>query len=147
MRNKRFYVLGGILLLLVLFIKLYAASSQRVENGFSNGIYPPLAAFLRSLFGWMPFSLGDVLYGAFFLWVIWKLVINIRAIFKKQVTWRGFGRGSLRTLAVIASLYVLFNLLWGINYNRQGIASQLQLKMEKYSVEDLKNIMPLYWRR
>jgi hypothetical protein len=38
---------------------------------------------------------------------------------------------------------VLFNLLWGINYNRQGIASQLQLKMEKYSVEDLKNINAL----
>jgi hypothetical protein len=37
-------------------------------------------------------------------------------------------------------IYIVFNLLWGINYNRQGIATQLALTMEKYSPQDLKTV-------
>jgi hypothetical protein len=37
----------------------------------------------------------------------------------------------------VVSVYVLFNLLWGLNYNRVGIAKQLELKEEIYQKEDL----------
>ena len=37
-------------------------------------------------------------------------------------------------------IYIVFNTFWGINYNRVGIANQLQLKMDKYKLEDLKTI-------
>ncbi len=143
MKNKRFFIFSGILLLLVVFIRLYSASSQRVENGFSNGIYPFLSTLLRHFFGWLPFSLGDILYGTFIIWTLWKLVKGTCAIFKKRLTWKGFGRSCLKTLAILLSIYVVFNLFWGINYNRKGIASQLQLKMEAYSPEDLKNMNAL----
>jgi hypothetical protein len=38
---------------------------------------------------------------------------------------------------------VLFNGFWGINYNRKGIADQLHLKMDKYNVDELRNINSL----
>jgi hypothetical protein len=38
-------------------------------------------------------------------------------------------------------VYVLFNLLWGLNYNRRGVAYQLGLKVDRYSKNDLINVM------
>ena len=38
------------------------------------------------------------------------------------------------------SFYIVFNIFWGINYNRQGIAWQLGLKIEKYSTDELKEM-------
>ncbi len=37
-------------------------------------------------------------------------------------------------------MYVFFNLLWGLNYNRRGIAYQLGLDVKKYSLADLDTL-------
>lgn len=37
-------------------------------------------------------------------------------------------------------MYIIFNLVWGINYNRKGIAWQLGLDMKKYTENDLEEI-------
>ena len=140
MRNKKLAIWAGILLILAISIRLYSASSLRVENGYSTAIYPPFAAFLRHLLGWLPFSFGDILYGAIVAWLLWKLVKGTIALFKKRVNRQSFVRGCLKTVVILLATYVFFNAFWGINYNRRGIAQQLQLKMEKYSLDDLKNI-------
>ena len=147
MKNKKLLIWGGILLIMVFLIKVYSASPSRVESNYSNGLYPPFASFLRYLLGWLPFSLGDILYGAVFIWLIWKLIMVIRALFKKQVNRKFFIRGSLKTAIAFLMIYVFFNAFWGINYNRQGIAEQLQLKMEKYSLQDLKKINELLFTK
>ncbi|GAB2816955.1 DUF3810 domain-containing protein [Ferruginibacter profundus] len=133
----------GILAVLVIIIKLYSADAVRVENGYSVGFYRFITASLRLLLGWLPFSIGDLLYGAAVIWISWKLVRLTRVLVKRQVTRERFINGSLKTLTIFLLLYIVFNAFWGINYNRKGIAYQLGLKMEKYSVEDLKNINAL----
>lgn len=143
MRYKKKELFVGLLLVLAVVIKWYSASSARVENGYATGAYPRLAAFLRLLFGWLPFSLGDVLYGLFGLWVLLKLIKGIKLVVQKQATWKGFGIKCVKTGIMLLLLYVVFNGLWGINYNRKGIASQLGLKMDKYSTEELKQMNAL----
>lgn len=140
MKHKRLLIITGILLVLALLIRLYSSGSMRVENGYSTGVYPYIASFLRHLLGWLPFSIGDILYGLFVCWIIWKLIKGIKALFKKKVTPQSFTRGCLKLLVVFLCLYVFFNFSWGINYNRKGIAAQLQLTMDKYSPDDLKNL-------
>jgi len=44
-------------------------------------------------------------------------------------------------------VYVFFNLLWGLNYNRVGIAGQLKLDVKKYSVADLDTLTATLQRR
>ncbi len=44
---------------------------------------------------------------------------------------------------MLLTVYIFFNAFWGINYNRVGIAEQLNLKMEKYSLDDLKKLNSL----
>ena len=140
MQNKRLFIWGGMLLTLAIIIRLYSGSAIRVENGYATVIYPSFSAGLRHLFGWLPFSFGDILYGICIFWLLWKLFKGIRALVKKRVTGQSFVRGCLKAVVIFLAVYVIFNVFWGINYNRIGIANQLQLKMDKYSLDDLKNI-------
>ena len=147
MKHRSLLIRLGIFLLIVLAIKLYSANADRVENGYSIGIYPRLAIFLRFLFGWLPFSIGDILYGLLGCWVLWKMVQGIRTLIKRKITWKSFTEGLIRKSLKAGSfyllLYILFYALWGINYKRKGIASQLELRMEKYSLDDLKHLNDL----
>jgi hypothetical protein len=111
-----------------------------VENQYSTVIYPAFGRFLRYLFGWLPFSIGDVLYGVIILWLIWKVTKGIKAIFKRKLTWLNFLAWAGKALRILLITYILFNAFWGINYSREGIAEQLQLKMDKYDLADLKMI-------
>ena len=138
MKLKKSLLFTLVLIALAVFIHIYANYSTAVENQYSTGIYPVFSRFLRYLFGWLPFSIGDVLYGLIILWVIWKIVVGVKGIFKKRVTWQSFAAGAGKALRILLIIYILFNAFWGINYNRVGIANQLQLKMDKYSLEDLK---------
>lgn len=141
LRRSLFFTL--FLLIIASLIHIYSMSPARVEDHYSNGIYPHMSRFLRYTFGWLPFSFGDVLYGSVVLWLIYKLVNGIKALFKKQVTLKNFSAGCLAALNILLIIYVFFNAFWGINYNRKGIAKQLNLKMEKYSLDELKNINEL----
>lgn len=140
MKRKKSLVFTLVLAVIAVLVHVYANDSTRVENQYSTGIYPAFSRILRYIFGWLPFSFGDILYGLVILWLIWKFLKGIKIIFKRQVSWPGFATGLVKGLRILLITYILFNLFWGINYNRQGIASQLQLKMEKYTPEDLKTI-------
>jgi len=143
MKNKKGLILWGILLLTALAIRFYSTSPLRVENGYSGRFYQQVSLFLRSLFGWIPFSIGDVIYGLFFGWVMWRLGKGVKLIWLRQATRRGTMRSLLKSIGLLLIIYVIFNLFWGINYNRKGIAHQLDLKLEKYSPGDLKTINQL----
>lgn len=67
----------------------------------------------------------------------------MKALFKKQVTRHNFITGLRKALNILLVTYIFFNAFWGINYNRDGIARQLDLKMEKYSLDDLNKINAL----
>lgn len=143
MKNKKALFLWGGLLLTALAIRLYSANPLRVENGYSGRFYEQLGVFLRSLFGWIPFSIGDVLYGMLFTWMIWRLFKGMKLIWLRQATRKGTMRSFLKAFGLLLVVYISFNLLWGINYNRKGVAHQLDLKLEKYSLADLKAINQL----
>ncbi len=143
MKRKKYLLFTLVLLVIAALIHIYSINSTRVENQYSNGIYPPFSRFLRTLLGWLPFSLGDVLYGLAVLWLTWKLVKGIKLLFKRQLNWQGFFSGLFKALNILLIIYIFFNLFWGINYNRTGIAGQLNLKLDKYKAEDLKKINEL----
>ncbi len=132
-----------LLLILAVSIHLFSLDPLLVERGYSNGLYPYVSGVLRYLFGWLPFSFGDVLYGGLVLWLIIRLIKNTRAALKKRITTQSFIGGLAYALNFLLIVYISFNLLWGINYNRMGIARQLHLELQKYSADDLKRINAL----
>jgi len=118
-------------------IKLFSLFPQAVERYYSNGMYPWLSAFQRLLFGWLPLSVGDLLYAAAGCWLIVQLVLLIRKVRRRQAGRAYFWGVLCRFATGLLVVYVSFNLLWGLNYNRVGISAQLGLSDYDYSDSDL----------
>lgn len=123
--------------LIAIAIHFFTSNSVQVEKYYSTGIYPFLSNALKYLFGWLPFSIGDLLYGAAACWIIFKIYGYISAIAKGSISGASFWAGIYKTLRLLLLIYIVFNLFWGINYNRIGIAGQLGLAVKKYSTPDL----------
>lgn len=140
MMNKKKWIFVGMLLIMAIFIHLFSANPFVTEHYYSTGLYPYMATFFRLITGWLPFSLGDLLYGIIVIWLLWKTVKGLKTMFNKQFTWQYLLKRLSASVIVLLIIYIAFNLLWGINYNRQGIATQLGLTMEKYSPQELKTL-------
>src|SRR6202000_2487491 len=91
----------------------------------------------RLLFGWLPFSIGDIVYGGLILWLIVGLVQLIRRLVKRQVDKLWLFAWLRGALFIFLLVYVLFNGLWGLNYDRLGIADQLALDVRPYTTAEL----------
>ncbi|QBA64585.1 DUF3810 domain-containing protein [Muriicola soli] len=101
-----------------------------IEEYYSRGIYPVIAESMRWLYGWIPFSLGDILYTLLGL-------LAIRYLFTKWIYIRTKPVAFIRNLLVVFSVaYLTFHLLWGLNYYREPLAKTLGLQAS-YSVEEL----------
>lgn len=140
MNRKRFRISFGILCVIAVAIRIFSSDSSRVENVYSTGFYTFTAAFFRILFGWLPFSIGDILYGLAGVWLVWRFIKTLTALFKKKITKQSVFDSLQRTGIIILSVYIVFNLFWGINYNRQGINAQLNLKQDTFSFKELKDV-------
>ncbi len=132
---------GWILLLLaVILIRLFAAFPAAVEKYYSTGAYPFISRAQRWLFGWLPFSVGDILYVVVGFWLIHTLYRGGRALWRKQVNGQWILRSGLRVMRAWLWIYIIFNLFWGLNYNRLGIAHQAKLELKPYTTTELDSL-------
>ena len=127
-------------LFLVISIKLFSLSAERVEVIYTSKFYFFFSKILRFLFGWIPFSIGDILYFIAGSWLLWKIIKNIKLYLKKQLKGKLFLQKVLKLLQGFILIYIIFNIFWGLNYNRKGIASQLDLSKMTYDTSDLREL-------
>ena len=112
--NLKICISLGILAIFTLFLGNWEAF---VENYYSPKIYPLLSECLRTLSDIFPFNIGDWLYVVLILLILSKLF---------QRKWVVAGTW------IFTAIFV-FQLFWGINYYRKGIAAQLKLSKATYS--------------
>jgi len=121
MKNK---LRNGIALSLipqVLLVKWLAGHPEWVEHYYSNGLYPMVSKFFRLLFGWIPFSIGEIIYTLLIL-VGLRFVIRYRKRIKKKPLI------FLRNLVLVFSVfYFTFHITWGLNYYREPLAKKLAI--------------------
>ncbi|MBK8711224.1 MAG: DUF3810 domain-containing protein [Niastella sp.] len=111
-----------------------------VEKGYSTGFYPVFSKQLRFLTGWLPWSLGDLLYGLLVIWLVWKILQFIKWVYKvkfKELSISFYKEKAGKGLMYLACIYIVFNVFWGINYDRKGIRWQLGLPSQKYTEAEL----------
>jgi hypothetical protein len=129
-----------LLIILTILIKWASWYPGWVENYYTYGIYPAISQVQRLLFGWIPFSIGDLFYAFLIIIIIYKLYRFFRLIFKRQFTRQYLTAGLQQGIFFILFVYVCFNLLWGLNYNRRGISMQLGIQVKRYSMEELNTL-------
>jgi len=126
---------------LVVLIKIFSLFPGAVEKYYSGGIYRVIARLQRILFGWIPFSVGDIFYIAISIWLLVNIFRIFRQIVKRQAG-RAYFLSVLRRLTFsLLVLYTVFNLCWGLNYDRAGIAAQLQLQVRPYDNKELARLL------
>jgi len=80
---------------------------QFIETYYSQGIYPYIAKISRYVFGWIPFSIGDIIYALLIIFLFRWLFKNIRRIGREPVLF------ALDITAALSIIYFLFNIMWG----------------------------------
>jgi hypothetical protein len=122
----------------ILAISLLSDSPDFIETQYARHFYPALAQKLRILSGWLPFSLGDLLYSWAVIMIIIQLIWLFKNLRKNNINPQQKYKPLLRIWYLLSCTYIVFYLFWGLNYYRKGIADQLELKKEgTYSKEEL----------
>ncbi len=114
----------------IILVKWLGSYPNLIETYYSKGLYPIIAKFSRTVLGWIPFSVGDILYAILFFFAFRYLILK-----RKEI--RKFPKAFVRNIFMVLSLaYFLFHLFWGFNYYRIPISTTLALK-ETHSTEEL----------
>lgn len=124
-------------------IKIFSFFPSLVEKYYSGAVYPVIARLLRILFGWIPFSVGDIFYIIAGVFLLYKLYSFFKKLFGKKADWKYLFSCVLWLTESVLILYIVFNVLWGLNYNRVAVAYQMGLKPEPYSTAELSAVVQL----
>ncbi len=124
-----------VFLALLLPVQYFALKALRnfpefVEQYYSQGLFPILSKISRYLFGWIPFSIGDVFYVLIGIIALRWLYKNVRRLKSEPV------RFFVDVAATVSIVYFVFNLLWGFNYYRVPLHKTLALERD-YTTEQL----------
>ena len=130
MNNRLKNVIALSLPLQIFLVQWLSNYPEYIETYFSTGIYPYTSTFFRLILGWLPFSVGDIIYAFLIIYAIRYLVVKRKYIWSHKLVF-------LRNIAmVLAVAYFTFNLSWGLNYHREPISKKLALT-EKCTKEEL----------
>lgn len=140
------WVLFSMLALITFFLIIISLDNNIIENHYSLGIYPFISTIFRWLTGWVSISIGDMLYLAAGCYLAYLFVRGIGMAFKKKLGRRMLYRWLSRSMACIVIIYILFNIFWGLNYDRKGLVYQFDLDTAKYSTADLLQLQSIIIR-
>jgi hypothetical protein len=116
------------------FLRIIAQYPAVIEKYYAHGLYVYISKFLNLLFGWIPFSIGDILYALLAILLIkniYKVIKNKKLHIKNTL----FKIGGF-----ISILFFIFHLNWGLNYFRQPIYKSLNFENEKYADNELLDL-------
>ena len=132
MNNQKTYKILSILLVMQwAFLRIIAQYPAEIEKYYSNGLYTYVSKFLNLLFGWIPFSVGDILYAVLAIFILKNIFLAIKTK-KLHIKNTLFKIGGC-----VSVLFFLFHLNWGLNYFRQPVNKTLNFEKEKYATNDL----------
>jgi hypothetical protein len=109
-----------------------------VERWYSAGIYPALQHVITSLSNLTPVAFFDVVIAAATIGVIALWSRAFRAGSARRS--RAIGRAAGVTVLAVIGVYVVFQLLWGLNYQRVRLADKLVLDRPTPSTADVVSL-------
>ncbi|WP_346856253.1 DUF3810 domain-containing protein [uncultured Draconibacterium sp.] len=119
-RFRRWQLVPLVAVLLFLVTELLSRSPSFVEHYYSQKFYPFIAGIISQLSSYLPFSIDDIFY---LLLLVLPFVLVILLVSKK-ISFQSAGKIVLITLS---SIYILFYVLWGLNYYRPNLNERLAI--------------------
>ncbi|MEL7566570.1 MAG: DUF3810 domain-containing protein [Dehalobacterium sp.] len=143
MTNKRLtqLILYSLLLLGVIFSLFAPQFPQLIEYGYSTKLYYWTIRQYSLLTGIFPFSLAELIVVgtiAFMIYQTGKAMIMFHKSRKDFI--KGLFKTSGRLALMLVLVYLVFNLMWGLNYSRMTFAEISGLPVEPASVNELAEL-------
>jgi len=135
MTNRAVIFKSTILLGLAALIYVFGFFPAIVQKYYSTGAYLYISATLRFISGIFPFAIGDIIYAILIAFVLYKTV----RLYKSRKTLKKQDRVTipLQVLNFLLLLYIIFKIVWGLNYSRPSVSEALGIGYEKYTVKEL----------
>ena len=109
------------------------------ERVYSRSIYRAVGQALSTVFGFLPFSLGELLlYAAVLFGIVFIIVMIVHAVKAKKTWWIVLLRRVITLMIIISMVYAVFIGVWGFNYTRQKLADTLELDDSPATVDELR---------
>jgi hypothetical protein len=128
-------VAQGVTVMMALAAALAPVAPATVERWFSVGIYPHIQRTLTPASNLVPFALFDVLTIGAALLVIVVVVRAIRTSLRLR-QWRPLLRTLASLLTASAAGYLVFLMIWGLNYRRVPMSERVVLDRPAPTVAD-----------
>ncbi|RZL62060.1 MAG: DUF3810 domain-containing protein [Pedobacter sp.] len=134
-KYKSIYLITSIIISLATLIFLCGLFPSLVQKYYSTGIYPYISSSLRFVSSIFPFAIGDIVYALIIGFIVYRII----RFFKKRKSLKREHRiiVPLQVLNFCLILYIIFKLVWGLNYSRPSVSEELGIANEKYSVKEL----------
>ncbi|MES2827826.1 MAG: DUF3810 domain-containing protein [Bacteroidota bacterium] len=130
---KRFVILASI----ALIICLIGLNEALVEYIYSDGLYLFTSIIQRFISSFLPFAIGDFFYLALILFVLKKVFLLGKKVYRRSFKKTDVVTIPLRAINFSLLLYLVFKLTWGLNYSRPSVAKQLGISNDKYNTKEL----------
>ncbi|KQN33397.1 zinc-binding protein [Pedobacter sp. Leaf41] len=120
---------------LATLIFLFGLFPSLIQKYYSTGIYPYISSSLRFVSSIFPFAIGDIVYALIIGFIVYRII----RFFKKRKSLKRKHRiiVPLQVLNFCLIFYIIFKLVWGLNYSRPSVSEVLGIGSEKYSVQEL----------
>lgn len=135
LKGKSWYHKTIVLFIITLSILLFGLFPSAVQKYYSIGFYPQISSALRYISSIFPFAIGDIIYAILIIFCIYRIYKFIKNRNKLQRQHRI--TVPLQVLNFFLILYIIFKIVWGLNYSRPSISEELGIGNEKYSVKEL----------
>ena len=133
-KEKRNILLSIFLFLQIGLVAILSNYPATIDRFYVDGLYPIISHTLRFLFGWIPFSIGDILYAVLIILLVRFIVRFIR---NKNKNRRAL---IFSFIAGISIFYFCFYLFWGLNYSRSSLFQKLELEQEEFNIVALEAV-------
>jgi hypothetical protein len=140
MNKKTYSILLLLLISVAFFLHQFGTDAGKVERVYSRGLYPAVSRGLKLAVSISPVSVGDILYGITGLFFILVFLRFLRAVFTGSLQWSSLVQKIMWMIPFLLGIYVLFNGLWGFNYNRMGLGAQLGLDTTGITGDEIRQI-------
>ena len=131
--NRKIYVLV-VLVVLILLATFLLPVSEGALRVYDSLIYYPFQALRDVLFGFIPFSMGDIFYVLAGGYLVWLFVKWIRFLIRFRTKKLELAASLFNTFNGILGAYLFFILGWGANYSKQPLPKEWGLDGAKDTI-------------
>jgi hypothetical protein len=147
LRSRIQTLVQAVWLLMALAILVFSFFPDAVATYFSFGLFQYIGLGLRSLTGDIKMPIGEYVYLVLIIILIINSILGLYKL-KKKINTESFRTNLFRfgkqlTLKLV-QLYVVFMLIWGLNYQKSSPAKSFDLKMDTSYTEVQLDSLSLY---